>query len=91
MAGRPRGEGAVDTNVISMEIKVFAGGLDYEAKQHLIEQVTEAVRHHAGIEICRRAPVYIVLMEVAPENWGVFGSPITLESLSNTPVDAAPL
>ena len=91
VSGRPRGEGAADTNVISMEIKVFAGGLDDGAKQELIEQVTEAVGLHAGIEAGRRVPVYIVLTEVAPENWGVFGRRITLESLSNTPVDAAPL
>ncbi len=68
VAGQPRGVGAADTNVISMEIKVFAGGLDDGAKQDLIEQVTDAVKLHAGLEAGKRAPIYIILTEIDPAN-----------------------
>ena len=91
VAGRRLGAGAADPNVISMEIKVFAGGLDDGAKQDLIEQVTDSVKLHAGIEAGKRAPIYIILTEIDSANWGVFGSRVTLESLSNPPDDATPL
>ena len=68
-----------------------SGGLDDGAKQDLIEQVTDAVKLHAGIEAGKRAPIYIILTEIDSANWGVFGCRVTLESFSNPPDDAAPL
>ncbi len=91
VGGKPRGIEDSDTKVISLDINVFEGGLDETAKRTLIERMTHAVRVYARIEPSKPTPVYILIREVAPAQWGVFGNRITLESLRNPPVDAQPL
>ena len=77
--------------VITLESRVFEGGLDASAKRSLYERYTVAVRRHAGIPDGEVAPVYVVVREVRPEDWGVFGAPITLDDLRHPPADARPL
>jgi phenylpyruvate tautomerase PptA (4-oxalocrotonate tautomerase family) len=74
--GKPGG-----TKMISLEINCFRGGLDDRAKLSLYKRFTEAIRQHAGISADARVPVYIVLREVDPANWGVFGGTTTIEEL----------
>ena len=84
--GQPGG-----TKVISLEINAFRGGLDEAAKLSLYERFTEAIRLHAGIPQDARAPVYIVLREVDPPNWGVFGGTTRIEDLRTPHPDDAPI
>ncbi len=79
------------TKVISLEVNVVAGALDAEARSVLIARFTDAVGRHAGILPQERVPAYVVIREVQPENWGMFGKPITLESLRNPPANAKPV
>lgn len=84
--GKPCG-----TKVISLEANVVAGALDSESRKELIARFTELIGKHAGIPPHERVPVYIVIRDVPPESWGMFGKPITLEGLHNPPADAVPV
>ena len=84
--GNPRG-----TKVITLEANVVAGALGADSRKELIARLTEAIGKHAGIPPQERVPVYVVIRDVPPESWGMFGKPITLESLHNPPVDAKPV
>lgn len=84
--GQPGG-----TKVISLEINAFRGGLDEPAKISLYKRFTQAIRKHAGIPDDVRAPVYIVLREVEPPNWGVFGGTTRIEELRTPHPDLAPI
>ncbi|MDF7815150.1 tautomerase family protein [Hymenobacter sp. YC55] len=77
------------TRVISLEVNAFAGGHDNASKQALIQQFTEAFRHHAGLTDADRVPVYILFRDVPESNWGVFGTTITLHDLHHPPAGAA--
>jgi phenylpyruvate tautomerase PptA (4-oxalocrotonate tautomerase family) len=69
------------TKVIAIEINAFEGGLDEPAKLVLYQRFTEIIRGHVGIASHARVPVYIVLREVKPVNWGVFGATTRIEEL----------
>jgi phenylpyruvate tautomerase PptA (4-oxalocrotonate tautomerase family) len=84
--GKPRG-----TKVISLEVNVVEGALDADSRSELIARFTEVVGKHAGIPARERAPVYIVIRDVPPHSWGMFGESITLESLRHPPKDATPV
>ena len=84
--GKPRG-----TKVISLEVNVVEGALGPELRKQLIARLTAAVGKYAGIAPQERVPVYIVIRDVPPPSWGMFGKPITLESLHNPPADAKPV
>lgn len=60
-------------------------------KRALFDRFTQAVRRHAGIPDGALAPVYIILRDIAPTNWGVFGGTITLENLRNPAPEAKPI
>jgi phenylpyruvate tautomerase PptA (4-oxalocrotonate tautomerase family) len=79
------------TKVITLEVNVVEGALDDDSRKKLIARFTNVVGKHAGIPPQERVPVYIVIRDVPPQNWGMFGKPITLESLRNPPVDAQPV
>jgi phenylpyruvate tautomerase PptA (4-oxalocrotonate tautomerase family) len=76
--GKPSG-----TKVISLEVNVVEGALDAESRKELIARFTNLVGKHAGISPQERVPVYIVIRDVPPRSWGMFGKPITLDSLRN--------
>jgi len=76
--GKPGG-----TQVISLEINAFQGGLDAAAKEALFSRFTAAIRKHAGIADDALAPVYIVARDVSTIDWGVFGQTISLADLRN--------
>jgi phenylpyruvate tautomerase PptA (4-oxalocrotonate tautomerase family) len=84
--GKPRG-----TKVISLEVNVVEGALDADSRKELIARFTGIVGKHAGIPPQERIPVYIVIRDVPPQSWGMFGKPISLESLRNPPADAEPV
>lgn len=84
--GKPRG-----TKVISLEVNVVEGALDPDSRKELIARFTSLVGKHAGIPPQERVPVYIVIRDVPPWSWGMFGKPITLESLRNPLPDAKPV
>jgi phenylpyruvate tautomerase PptA (4-oxalocrotonate tautomerase family) len=84
--GKPCG-----TKVISLEVNVVEGALDSEARKELIARFTSVVGKYAGIPPHERVPVYIVIRDVPPPSWGMFGKPITLQSLRNPPADAKPV
>ena len=77
--------------MISLEINAFRGGLDDAAKLSLYMRFTEAIRERANIPNDARVPVYIVLREVDPENWGVFGSTTSIEELRTPHPDLPPI
>jgi phenylpyruvate tautomerase PptA (4-oxalocrotonate tautomerase family) len=74
-----------------LEVNVVEGALDADSRKELIARFTSVVGKHAGIPPQERVPVYIVIRDVPPENWGMFGKPITLKSLRNPPADAQPV
>lgn len=78
-------------NVISIEVNAFKGGFDTAAKQKLFAGFTEAIREAAGLGTDDLVPVYIVLRDVPPENWGVFGQTISLNDLRHPPENAEPV
>ena len=80
VGGKPDG-----SRVITLEISLFRGGVDDLAKEEMISRVTEVVRQHLGLTITDRAPVYVLIHEILPSNWGVFGGRITLSDLRNPP------
>ena len=84
--GKSRG-----TKVISLEVNCVAGALGADSRNELIARFTKAVGKYAGIPAQERVPVYIVIRDVPPPNWGMFGKPITLEGLRNPPADAKPV
>lgn len=77
--------------VVSLECNVFEGGLSDAAKRSLYERYTAAIRRHARLPEDDAAPVYVIVREVRPEDWGVFGGTITLDELRHPPADARPL
>ena len=79
------------TKVISLEVNVVEGALDADSRKELIARLSNAVGKHAGIPPQERVPVYIVIRDVPPQSWGMFGKPIILESLRNPPADAKPV
>lgn len=52
---------------------------------------SEKIRKHAGIAPGTRVPVYIVLREVEPVDWGVFGRTTRIEELRKPHPDEAPI
>lgn len=79
------------TKVIALEVNVFEGGLDEAAKRTLYSAFTELIRKHAGIAQGARVPVYVVLREVQPANWGVFGGTTSIEELRRPHPNVAPI
>jgi phenylpyruvate tautomerase PptA (4-oxalocrotonate tautomerase family) len=75
------------TEVISLEVNVFEGGLDVEAKKMMIRLFTGLIRNHLGIAEEKIAPVYIIIREISESSWGVFGNTMTLHELRNPPVN----
>jgi phenylpyruvate tautomerase PptA (4-oxalocrotonate tautomerase family) len=84
--GKPFG-----TKVISLEVNVVEGALGADSRNELIARFTEIVGKHAGIPPQERIPVYIVIRDVPPQSWGMFGKAITLEGLRHPPADGKPV
>jgi len=79
------------SNVVSLEVNVFDGGLDDGQKKLLIERLTGTIREYADFAEERPLPVYILIRDVPANNWGVLGDRITLNDLRNPPENATPL
>jgi 4-oxalocrotonate tautomerase family enzyme len=72
--------------VVTLQIYVLAGGLDAAGKRRLVEGATAILnRRPDGMAI---APVYVVIHEVAEENWGIFGKQADLSALRASAPDA---
>jgi phenylpyruvate tautomerase PptA (4-oxalocrotonate tautomerase family) len=72
--------------VVALQIYVLAGGLVDAGKRRLIEGATAILdRRPDGTVV---APVYIVMHEVAEENWGIFGKQANLAALRASSSDA---
>jgi len=84
--GKPGG-----TKVVSLEINAIEGGLDADAKAHLIAFLTQAVGKHTGIPAGERIPVFVLIRDVPAENFGMFGKSVSLHALRNPPIDAKPV
>ncbi len=75
--------------VVTLQIYVLAGGLDGSGKRKLIEGSTAILdRRPTGTSV---APVYVVINEVAEENWGIFGRQADLAALRASAPDAPPI
>lgn len=85
------GAKAGGTKVVSLEVNAFEGGLDEAAKRSLYARFTQVIRQHAGMAPEAPAPVYIVLREVNPVNWGVFGGVTHIEELRAAPPETIPI
>ncbi len=73
--------------LVTLQIFVLADGLDHSGKRRLIEGATAVLnRRPDGTKV---APVYVVIHEVAEENWGIFGQQADLTALRASPPDAA--
>jgi phenylpyruvate tautomerase PptA (4-oxalocrotonate tautomerase family) len=65
--------------VVTLQIYVIAGGLDSSGKQRFIEGATAILDRRPSDEAL--APVYVVINEIAEENWGFCGTQANLEAL----------
>ena len=65
--------------VVTLQIYVLAGGLDAAAKRRLIQGATAILDRRA--DGTTTAPVYVVIHEVAEEDWGIFGKQADLAAL----------
>jgi phenylpyruvate tautomerase PptA (4-oxalocrotonate tautomerase family) len=84
--GKPGG-----TNIIALEVNYFEGGLDEAAKRMLYQRFTQSIGKYGGMSGEARVPAYILLREMAPVNWGVFGATTKIEELRVPRPDEAPL
>lgn len=72
--------------VVTLQIYVLAGGLDGAGKHKLIESASAILdRRPNGTQV---APVYVVIHEVAEQNWGIFGKQADLAALRASASDA---
>ena len=79
------------TNVISLEVNAFEGGLDAAAKKDLIKNVTDAIGEATGLSEDQRRPVYVLVRDVPDINWGFFGKTIALNDLLTASTDEKPV
>lgn len=79
------------TQVVAVEINCFEGGLDGEAKLSLYRTFTDRIRERAGWSADTLAPVYIIVREVQPVDWGVFGGTTRIEELRTPHPDRTPI
>jgi phenylpyruvate tautomerase PptA (4-oxalocrotonate tautomerase family) len=84
--GKPGG-----TKVIALEVNCIEGGHTVETKKLLFERFTEVIGRHAGIAAGERVPVYVIVRDVPPPNWGMFGTTITLEQLKTPDYESTPV
>lgn len=84
--GQPGG-----TRILMLEVNIFRGGLDAAAKRLLYRRFTETIGRHAGIPEGARVPVYILVRENAPEDFGVFGETTSIEEVRRPHPDLPPL
>ena len=72
--------------VVTLQVYVLAGGLDGAGKRRFVEGATAILdRRSNGAAV---APVYVVIHEVAEENWGIFGRQADLTALRASAPDA---
>lgn len=72
--------------VVTLQIYVLAGGLDGAGKRRLIAGATAILDRRP--DRTSVAPVYVVIHEVAEENWGSFGKQADLAALRASSPDA---
>lgn len=72
--------------VVSVQIYVIEGGLDVSAKKKLVKGATAIIGRH--LNSGERAPVYIVIHDIAEASWGIFGESADLAALRASPRDA---
>lgn len=75
--------------VVTLQAFILSGGLDAEGKRRLIEGATAILNRRA--DGTAPAPVYVVIHEVAEENWGIFGRQADLAELRASLLDAPPI
>ena len=81
---------ASGTKVITVELSALQGGFDHAAKAELIKRVTDAVAKAGNLD-GEFLPIYVLIYEVPPQNWGFSGKPLSFDQLQNPPVGAKPL
>lgn len=80
-----------EDKILSMEVNVFKGGLDTIKKGRLIEEFTTCIRKCLNIPDGKVTTLYVIIRDIKEEDWGVFGSRITLHDLINPPEEAKPI
>ncbi|MFI2744543.1 4-oxalocrotonate tautomerase family protein [Zhouia sp. PK063] len=79
------------TNVVSLEVNAFKGGLTTIQKKVFIKKFTDCIHYYMGLNEDVLTPVYIIFRDVEAESWGVFGDTIQLSDLHNPPTNAKPI
>lgn len=75
--------------VFTLEVRVFSGAMNDSVKETMVSRMTQAVGEHMQQKNTAPPPVYVLIHEVAPANWGVSGERITLNDLRNPPDQVA--
>ena len=71
--------------IVSAQFFVIVGGLDEHAKKRLIKGATEILGRHSAAH--GSVPVYIVLHEIAENDWGFLGETASLANMRGSPPD----
>jgi phenylpyruvate tautomerase PptA (4-oxalocrotonate tautomerase family) len=76
-----RGGEETSAAIVSMDVNVFKGGLGTSEKGELISEFTQIIHDAMHLPADIETPLYILIRETDEDNWGVFGTRITLEDL----------
>lgn len=79
------------TRIVALEISVFRGGLDDAKKRALYKRMTEIVGRYLGIEANARVPLFIVVRDVDPIDWGAFGGTTDISELRRPDIGLDPI
>ena len=75
------------TNVISLEVNAFKGGLDKVKKKEFISKITSTIHSYLDLKEDVLTPVYIIFRDIETQDWGVFGNTIELKDLKNPSIN----
>ena len=79
------------TNVVSLEVNAYEGGIDAAAKKEFVKKGTAVIATALGLSGDQLQPVYIIFRDVPDINWGFFGDVISINDLLTAPPEKEPV
>ena len=86
VAGQPS-----QTPVISLEVNVFEGGLNDDAKGQVVKRFTALVAKHLGLADGQRCPAYVLIRNQKPQTGACLETGSPWSHFAIPPADAVPV